>query len=124
MNKSYVYTNIQSIMIKKEVYNPNIIKSLLSKRSEKYTSTPLKSYYRNRIDYGDITTSFYKAFEHEFCKYFGIKQLKENELTDYYNNMELLREKGIVTDYEKSIPKEISDKIDITIRGEVWKNYK
>ena len=30
LNKGYIYTNIQSIEIKKEEYNPNIIKSLYS----------------------------------------------------------------------------------------------
>ena len=42
LNKSYVYTNIQSIAIKKEVYNPNIIKYLCSKRREIYTPIEFK----------------------------------------------------------------------------------
>lgn len=115
LNKSYVYTNIQSIAIKKEVYNPNIIKSLCSKRREIYTPIALKSYYKNRVDFGDVTTSFYKVFEHEFCKYFKIKQLvNENELTDYYTNMEALRNAGINTEYDRI------DNIvnDITIKSE------
>ena len=99
LNKAFVYTNIQSIAIKKEVYNPNIIKSLCAKRREDYTPTPLKSYYRNRVDYGDLTRSFFKTYEHVFCEYFGITQIGENELTDYYNNMELLRSKGVTTEY-------------------------
>lgn len=114
LNRAYVYTNIQSIIIKKEVYNPNIIKSLCAKRKEIYTSTPLKSYYKNRVDFGDITTSFYKAFEHEFCKFFGINQINGNELTDSYNNMEKLRKKGVTTEYGKN------DNIvsDVTIKSE------
>lgn len=102
LNKAYVYTNIQSIAIKKEVYNPNIIKSLCAKRKPEYKPTPLKSYYRNRVDFGDITRSFFTTFEHIFCKYFGIKQIGENELTDYYNNSELLRSKGVITEYGKT----------------------
>lgn len=102
LNKAFVYTNIQSIAIKKEVYNPNIIKSLCAKRKAEYTPTPLRSYYRNRVDFGDITRSFFTTFEHIFCKYFGIKQIAENELTDYYNNTEALRNKGIVTEYGKN----------------------
>ena len=103
LNRAYVYTNIQSITIKKEIYNPNIIKSLCSKRKDIYTPISLRSYYRNRIDYGDITKSFYKVFEHEFCKYFNIKQLEnENEITDYYGNMESLQKAGINTECGKN----------------------
>ena len=106
LNRSYVYTNVQSIAIKPEIYNPNIIKSLTAHRSEKYTTTKLKSYYHNRVDYGDITSSFYKVFEHEFCKYFEIEQItKDNFIppkTFFYDNAEQLKKKGITTDYGKT----------------------
>lgn len=106
LNRSYVYTNVQSITIKPEIYNPNIIKNLLSKRSDKYTETKLKSYYQNRVDYGDVTSSFYKVFEHMFCKYFGITQITEDlyipPKTFFYDNMEKLKEKGITTEYGKN----------------------
>ena len=102
LNKAFVYTNIQSIAIKKEVYNPNIIKSLCAKRKAEYTPTPLRSYYRNRVDFGDITRSFFTTYEHIFCEYFGIKQVSGNELTDYYNNTEALRNKGVTTEYGKN----------------------
>ena len=36
LNRAYVYSNIQSINIKQEVYNPNIIKTLVSKVDDKY----------------------------------------------------------------------------------------
>ena len=106
LNRSYVYTNVQSIAIKPEIYNPNIIKSLNAKRSEKYTTTYLKSYYHNRVDYGDVTTSFYIVFEHEFCKYFGINQITEDNYippkTFFYDNSEKMKEKGITTEYGKT----------------------
>lgn len=106
LNRSYVYTNVQSIAIKPEIYNPNIIKSLNAKRSDKYTTTYLKSYYHNRVDYGDVTSSYYKVFEHEFCKYFGITQITEDNYippqTFFYDNHEKLKEKGITTDYGKT----------------------
>ena len=106
LNRSYVYTNVQSIAIKPEIYNPNIIKSLNAKRSDKYTTTYLKSYYHNRVDYGDVTSSYYKVFEHEFCKYFGITQITEDNYippqTFFYDNNEKLKEKGITTDYGKT----------------------
>lgn len=102
LNKAFVYTNIQSIAIKKEVYNPNIIKSLKAERRKDYVPTPLMSYYRNRVDYGDITRSFFTTFEHVFCEYFGINQISENEITNYYDNTEKMRAKGIVTEYGKN----------------------
>ena len=106
LNRSYVYTNVQSIAIKPEIYNPNIIKSLNAKRSEKYATTYMKSYYHNRVDFGDVTSSYYKVFEHEFCKYFGINQITEDNFippqTFFYDNNEKLKEKGITTDYGKT----------------------
>lgn len=106
INRAYVYTNVQSIAIKPEIYNPNIIKSLNAKRSERYTTTYLKSYYHNRVDFGDVTSSYYKVFEHEFCKYFGINKITEDNFippqTFFYDNNEKLKEKGITTDYGKT----------------------
>lgn len=101
LNRAFVYTNIQSIAIKKELYNPNIIKSLCAKRREDYISTPLLSYYRNRVDFGTLNVSYYKAFEHHFCKYFGLKQVADNELANHFDNMEILKAKGLKTEYGK-----------------------
>jgi type III restriction enzyme len=98
LNDAYVYTNIQSIVVKKEIYNPNIIKSLKSSRSDIYKPIKLRSYYKQRIDFGDITTTYYPVFEECFCKYFDIK---ENTMPDYFENMEKLKLKGIKTDFEK-----------------------
>jgi len=194
LNRAYVYSNIQSIAIKKEIYNPNnIIKSLVSKVAEKYlppketkefeygrlfaetynnissidnnkvikndnvseNDTPnlspfnynekniaitnieekinklqeekeikkqiplitLESYYKKRTDFGDITSSFYKVYENEFCKYFGISKINDNELTNSHDNMEILNRKGINFDLRKkdSIISDAhitSDKID------------
>src|SRR3989344_2817901 len=72
LNRAYVYTNVKSFTVAKEKYNPNIIKSIFVKRESIYGSLKLKSYYRNRIDYGDITFSFNEALDGVFCRYFGI----------------------------------------------------
>ena len=98
LNKAFVYTNIQSIIVEKEVYNPNIIKSLISKRKENYQPLKLRSYYKQRIDYGDITTSFYDTFENSFCDFFDIEK---GILPDYYENAEQLKNHGIETDFSK-----------------------
>ena len=73
LNKSYVYTNVKSLTIKKEEYNPNIIKSIMVKRRDAlYGNLKLRSYYRNRVDYGDVTNSFYDLLDKVFCEYFEI----------------------------------------------------
>ena len=89
LNKGYIYTNIQSIEIKKETYNPNIIKSLYTKRKD-IGDFKLRSYYKNRISYNDITSSFYPIFEDVFCKYFGFEKGK---FEFFGKNRELAKEK-------------------------------
>ena len=121
LNKAFVYTNIQSIAIKKELYNPNIIKSLHSKRRDLYMPTPLLSYYRNRVDYGDLGSSYYKAFEHCFCDYFEIKQVEDGQVTIPQENLEILKNRGIKTEYGKddkiiSNATVESDKIDSNVK--------
>lgn len=98
LNKAFVYTNIKSIIVEKEVYNPNIIKSLLATRRDVYTPLKLRSYYKQRIDYGDVTSSFYDTFNESFCDFFDIEQ---NVLPDYYENVEKLKNRGIITDFDK-----------------------
>jgi len=74
LNKAYVYVNSLEFDIAREVSNPNIIKSLKSTRKEIYGDLKLRSYYRNRVDFGDITSSFYPVMAKVFCDYFGIKE--------------------------------------------------
>jgi len=81
LNKGFVYTNVKSLEVKKETYNPNIIKSIIVQRKDIYEPLKLKSYYRNRLDFGDITLSFYKILEKIFCNNFNIK-IGEHEFFD------------------------------------------
>ena len=76
LNKGFVYTNVESLEVKKETYNPNIIKSVFVKRKDIYQPLKLKSYYRHRIDFGDITANFYEVLEEVFCKYFDLEKGK------------------------------------------------
>ena len=98
LNKAYVYTNIQSIIVEKEVYNPNIIKTLISKRKENYGNIKLTSYYKKRTDYGDITSSFYAVFEDEFCNYF---EIEKDILPDYEQNIEKLKLKNVQANFDR-----------------------
>jgi len=74
LNRGYIYTNVQSIIVKKEEYNPNIIKHLKSTRSSTYQMLQLPSYYRSRVDYGDVTSSFTPVFESAAAGYFGFEK--------------------------------------------------
>ena len=73
LNRGYIYTNLQSITIAKEDYNPNIIKHLKAIRKPIYNPLKLQSYYKSRVDFGDITSSFVTTLENVFCKYFGME---------------------------------------------------
>lgn len=90
LNKGYVYSNIKSINVKKEDYNPNILKILHSKRSKEYGLLKLKSYYKQRLDYGDISNSlkFYPILEKTCCEYFD---LKDSEKGQFYKEANLQR---------------------------------
>lgn len=192
LNRAFVYSNIQSIAIKKEVYNPNIIKSFSSKVKEEYipekhiqaqkekvkdeisdysqmsfeleyektitnivnhskeiekdnitypigeddnlnnkveqttlyedkedrynlnniaegkadktnkkSIMTLKSYYKKRTDYGDITSSFYKVYEREFCKYFNIQEINDITAPESVTNKEKMKEAGVDFGFRK-----------------------
>jgi type III restriction enzyme len=92
LNKGFVYTNVKSLEVRRETYNPNIIKSVLVKRKDIYKPLKLRSYYRHRIDYGDITASFYQVLEKVFCDYFDIEKGKF-EYGMYEDNKNKLKEK-------------------------------
>ena len=81
---------IQTVVnVKKEDYNPNILKNLHSKRNdEMYQLLKLKSYYRQRLDYGDITNSlkFYPVLEKVFCEYFGLNSTEKGAFHKDLNN--------------------------------------
>lgn len=92
LNKAFVYTNVKSFTVKDEKDNPNIIKSVYVKRDDKYKPLGLRSYYRNRIDYGDITFSINGVLEDVFCKYFDIKK-GDFSKTALTKNLKKLKEK-------------------------------
>jgi type III restriction enzyme len=73
LNRGYIYTNLQSITVAKEEYNPNIIKHLKAIRKPIYKPLKLQSYYKSRLDFGDITSSFIITVESVFCNYFGME---------------------------------------------------
>ena len=70
LNRGYIYTNLKSIEVKKEEYNPNIIKHLRASRASVYEPVKIESYYKARADYGDVTSSFHAVFEKVADQYF------------------------------------------------------
>lgn len=97
LNVGYIYTNVQSIIVKKEEYNPNIIKHLKSVRVAAYKPIKLVSYYKARADYGDITSSFSPVFEKVASEHFGLK----GDHTLFAQNTEKLERAGMVLDIKK-----------------------
>ena len=83
LNKSYVFTNVLDIKIKKEIYNPNIITLSVGRRRKFYKELKLRSFYKSRVDYGDITTEYFEPiFNEVFCQELGLDQSKNYELSE------------------------------------------
>jgi type III restriction enzyme len=97
LNRGYIYTNVQSIIVKKEEYNPNIIKHLKAVRKEVYKPIKLTSYYKSRADYGDITSSFTPVFEKTACGHFGLK----GDHTMFAQNVAKVEKEGVILDVKK-----------------------
>jgi len=120
LNRGYIYTNVQSIIVKKEDYNPNIIKHLKSTRKDCYKDIKLKSFYKTRADYGDITASFFGTFEKVACARFPIV----GDFTFFKQNIEHLTKAGYVfnpKDFKQDIIADTlvkSEKLD-EIAGEI-----
>lgn len=97
LNKGYIFTNIESIIVSKEDYNPNIIKHLKGNRQEDYQELILPSFFKSRADYGDITASFIPEFEKTVNEYFGIKS-RDSLFED---NIARVEKKGILLNIEE-----------------------
>src|SRR5574344_1467917 len=83
-----------------EVLIPKIEEQVGSKEDKKMSVITLTSYYKKRVDFGDITTSFYEVYEKYFCEYFGITRVKDFT-TEYNENMQKLANKRITFDLRK-----------------------
>lgn len=73
LNRGYVFTNTPNINVKREVYGPNIIKTLVGKKRDGVENITLRSYYRTRSTYNDITATLFRdIFEKQFIELFGL----------------------------------------------------
>jgi type III restriction enzyme len=91
LNRGYIFTDLEEIIVKREEYNLNIIKHLSSKLISQIEELNLKSYYIPRVDYGDLTSNFIAIYEKNFCNFFN---LIEDSIT-IKENIDLLKKKGI-----------------------------
>lgn len=104
LNTGFIFTNLHTITVQKEDYNPNIIKHLKSTRKPIYKPLLLPSYYKSRVDFGDITISFGKTLEKVFCEYFGIEI--NPQMFNFAANGNKIISKGLTTDittYKESL---------------------
>lgn len=116
LNTGYIFSNIQSIVVGKEEYNPNIIKDLKAARKDIYKPIKLASYYKSRVDHGDITSSFSSVFEKTANKYFGLK----DDHTLFTQNVQKVEAKSVLLDIDKYQQDIIADaKIEGTTFDEI-----
>ena len=120
LNRGFVYTNFKSIDILREVYNPNIIKTFSSKRDDNiYCDISLTSYYKHRISYNDITSSFYKVFENVFCNFLNLTKenkgmhLENQPIISEIININNLNNKYKIPKNKKIDSKELDKKIHV-----------
>jgi len=104
LNRGYIYTNLKSIEVKKEEYNPNIIKHLRASRVAGYKPIRIESYYKARADYGDVTSSFHNVFEKVADQYFNTS--RRNTATE---NAKKVEAKGVDLNIKKYQQELIAD---------------
>jgi type III restriction enzyme len=104
LNTGFIFTNVQSILVKKEEYNPNIIKHLKSHTDISIAEHGLVGYYKSRADYGDIGSSFLPVFERIANSYFGLK-----DDTHFDDNIKKVEAKKVNMDIDKFQQSIISD---------------
>jgi len=104
LNTGYIYTNVSSILVKREEYNPNIIKHLVAKTTRSVAEYGLQSYYRSRADFGDLGATFSDILERVFEEYL---KLSTNPLALEVSDK--LTDVGISLDCEPTRRKIFSD---------------
>ena len=93
LNTAYVYTNINNIIVKKETYNPNIIKSCKSAIKKDYKPIYLLSYYKKREELSIIQSIYTPILTRTFARFFLIDEDKKRQ--NYKLNNENFMKSGI-----------------------------
>lgn len=109
LDNAYIFTNIKEFETKKDTYNPNRIKTLMSYINKKFSvldfneSTSLKSFYRSREgNYNSADSRFYGYYKRAFMDRLGFTP--SDEITVHYDdrNEERFKEKGVNLDLNTS----------------------
>lgn len=74
LDRAYVYTNIDKIILKEDKDTRGLFYIYPSHRKPDYKPIKLPSIYLKRVDYGDLTLKFRRLFINEANKYFGIEE--------------------------------------------------
>lgn len=90
LNSGYIFSNLKAFTVKKEDYNPNIIKSRFATKKTTVTNISLNSYYKTRSDYGNITSTFSKHLLDIWNKKLGI-----TEALMFDSAVDILKTKGL-----------------------------
>jgi type III restriction enzyme len=92
LNIAYIFTNLNKFDDDKTGI-PNLIKTLISNRKDAYESLKLSSFYKKRVDYGDLTELFYEVLERTFCEHFGLKF--RPDVKNFAENEDILQSQGL-----------------------------
>lgn len=103
LDVGYIYSNSERIRVKPDEYKMDIIKNKSAVRKKGYEKISLPSFYKSRLEYGDIKANFQEVFEEACIEYFGIKDIKASD------NKRLMLKKGVNIDRERYIENIISD---------------
>lgn len=98
LNKGYVYANATEISVRKELYEPDILKNVFGKKREGLPDISIESYYRKRTDFGTLTLSFDAVLHETLNTRFKLKNTPEgiNEgVINQAENAEILTKHGI-----------------------------
>lgn len=68
LNTGYIYSNVESVIVKEEQYNPNIIKHLRSLREANYAPLGIISFYRSPLRLGRVDRDFSSIFNEVVAK--------------------------------------------------------
>lgn len=103
LDVGYIYSNSERIRVKPDEYKMDIIKNKSAVRKEGYEKIAISSFYKSRLEYGDIKANFQEVFEEACNEYFGIKDAIA------VDNKKLMIKKGVNIDRERYIENIISD---------------
>ncbi|MCB9811260.1 DEAD/DEAH box helicase family protein [Candidatus Nomurabacteria bacterium] len=79
LNQAFVFSNVPSMTIEEDDQSQRYFKVNVAHRKASVDELKLPSVYLSRIDFGDLTLSFRKAFFEEADKEFGITKTVNNE---------------------------------------------